>query len=206
MRPARSLIAIGAPIVIASSPRWTIRVGPGESETAVERQLSDIVIATVRAPLPATCEERVDGKAFAAGMDYRSATNVVGGMTLAEAEGEALGKGSAAELLSNWRAAERDRVAAEESSSVASLAASAATEAATAAEETASAARLSLEAAQRAERAALRTSEAAEVASRTANRESVNADAALESSKAAEHEAMTRFQSGQSRGFDKDGA
>jgi hypothetical protein len=33
---------------------------------------------------------------------------------VAEAEGSRLGTGSAAELLSNWRAAERDRVAAEE--------------------------------------------------------------------------------------------
>jgi hypothetical protein len=125
---------------------------------------------------------------------------------LAEAEGDALGKGSAAELLGNWRAAERDRVAAEETASVASLAAKAAQEAATAAEETAAAARLSLEAAQRAERAALRTSEAAELASRVARGESAAADAALEASKAAEDEAKARFQGGQSRGFRNYGA
>jgi len=139
-------------------------------------------------------------------MDYRSATIVVGGLTVAEAEGELLGKGSAAELLSNWRAAERDRIAAEETASVATLAAQAANVAATAAEETAAAARLSLEAAQRAEHAALRTSEAAELASKTARRDSTAADAALESSRAAEDEAKTRFQSGQSRGFGKEGA
>ena len=126
-----------------------------------------------------------------------------GGSTLAEEEGERLGKGSAAELLSNWRAAERDRVAAEETASVAALAASAAVEAATAAQETAEAARLSLEAAQRAEHAAKRKADAAELASRTARRESKAADEALEASKAAETAARAQFQDGQARKFGK---
>ena len=68
---------------------------------------------------------------------------------MAEDEGRRLGKGSAAELLSAWRAAERDRAAAEESADVAELASNAAAEADTAATETATAARLSLEAGQR---------------------------------------------------------
>jgi hypothetical protein len=134
---------------------------------------------------------------------YRSLTIAAGGLTLAESEGERLGKGSAAELLGNWRAAERDRVAAEETASVASLAAEAAAEAATAAEETAAAAKLSLEAAQRAEHAARRTSSAAELAARTARKESTTADEALEASKAAEDAARSRFREGQASNFGK---
>ena len=80
---------------------------------------------------------------------------------MAESEGERLGKGSAAELLSRWRAAERDHAAAIESAGVAALASDAAQRAAHAARETADAARLSLEAAQRAERAAREAAEAA---------------------------------------------
>jgi hypothetical protein len=137
-------------------------------------------------------------------MEYRSPTIVQGGTALAEAEAERLGKGSAAELLATWRAAERDRVAAEETASVASLAAAAAKEAATAAEETAAAASLSREASQRAEHAARRTAEAAELASRTASREATAADTALEASRTAEDAARDRFREGQAREFDQD--
>ena len=132
-------------------------------------------------------------------IEYRSATIVEGGRSLAEAEGNRLGRGSAAELLGNWRAAERDRVAAEETAGVASLAAAAASD-----EETAEAARLSLEASQRAEHAARRTSEAAKLASKTARRESDAAEAALEDSRAAEDVARARFQDGASREFRKE--
>jgi hypothetical protein len=147
--------------------------------------------------------ERQDCNARAILIEYRSATNVQGRNGVAEEEGSRLGQGSAAELLSNWRAAERDRAAAEETASVASLAAAAAREASAAAQETAEAARLSLEAAQRAEHAAKRTSDAAELAARTAGKESVSADAALEASKVAEGEARDAFHQGQSRGFRK---
>ena len=105
---------------------------------------------------------------------------------MAEREGERLGKGSAADLLSSWRAAERDRVAAEDTASVASLAATAAAEAETAATETSEAARLSLEAAQRAANAARRTADAAKLAASSATRESSIADTALQASRAAE--------------------
>ncbi len=126
------------------------------------------------------------------------------GVDVAESEGARLGKGSAADLLSNWRAAERDRVAAEETASVAALAAAAAAEAAKAATETADAARLSLEASQRAENAALRTSEAAEIAARTATRERAEADQAVVRSRAAEDAARDHFRSGQQKGFTND--
>jgi hypothetical protein len=131
---------------------------------------------------------------------------ICGGGRMAEREGERLGKGSAADLLSNWRAAERDRVAAEETASVASLAASAAAEARTAAAETSEAARLSLEAAQRAQHAARRTADAANVAASAATRDSAAAHTALDASKAAETEARDRFQDAQSQGFPKNGA
>jgi hypothetical protein len=124
--------------------------------------------------------------------------------TVAEKEGRRFGKGSAAALLSTWRAAERDRVAAEESASVASLAAVAATEAASAAIETAEAAKLSLEASQRAEHAARRTAEAAEVAARTASRESNAADQSVIERRAAEDVARERFHAGQREGFPKE--
>jgi hypothetical protein len=165
----------------------------------------DIVIARVRAPLRLACDALVETPLPIESPTVR-ADHRLGGKTVAEAEGSRLGKGSAADLLSNWRAAERDRVAAEESASVAALAAAAAKEAGMAAEETAAAARLSLEAAQSAERAARRTSEAAELAARTASREATTADAALEASRAAEDEAKALFQSGQARGFEKDEA
>ena len=87
---------------------------------------------------------------------------------MAEDEAQRIGEGSAAELLSTWRAAERDRVAAEDTAGVAELAAAASAEASKAASETTDAARLSLEASQRAELAARRTSEAADLAAAAA--------------------------------------
>ena len=124
-------------------------------------------------------------------------------MDLAEQEGRRLGKGSAAELLSAWRAAERDLAAAEETVSVADLASSAAAEAETAATETADAARLSLEAAQRAELAARKTADAAKLVAATTERESASADAALTASRAAEEAAKLEFLDAQKHGFPK---
>jgi hypothetical protein len=112
-----------------------------------------------------------------------------------------LGKGSAAELLSAWRASERDRAAAEDTLAVASIAALAADEAARAAQETSDAARLSLEAAQKAEIAARRTSEAAELASKTATSDRATAEAALERSRGSEDAARDAFRNAQEQGF-----
>ena len=125
---------------------------------------------------------------------------------MSESEGRRLGKGSAADLLAQWRAAERDRAAAIESASVASLAAAAAERAAHAARETADAAKLSLEAAQRAERAARETADAADVLTAAAAKERSIADEALTSAQSAETEAMDAFQDAQRHGFPKDPA
>ncbi|HEX3265969.1 MAG TPA: hypothetical protein VHR16_09910 [Candidatus Limnocylindrales bacterium] len=124
---------------------------------------------------------------------------------MAEDAGRRLGKGSAAELLSGWRAAERDRVAAAETASVASLAASAAAEAQNAAAETAAAARLSLEAAQRADLAARRTADAAKLFAETALGDASAAEAALVESQAAEDAAKAQFLDAQDHGFPKGG-
>lgn len=122
---------------------------------------------------------------------------------MSDAEGERLGKGSAAELLSAWRAAERDRVAAEATLSVASMASVAAQEAARAAKETSDAARLSLEAAQKAEVAARRTSEAAALATRGAHADQGAAETALEETRHAEDTARRAYNDAQERGFPK---
>jgi len=122
---------------------------------------------------------------------------------MAESEDQRLGKGSAADLLADWRAAERDHAAAIESASVASLAAEAAQRAAHAARETADAARLSLEAAQRAEQAARETADAADVLSAAAAKEQEVADAALIDSTTAAADAKDAFQSAQDQGFPK---
>jgi hypothetical protein len=124
---------------------------------------------------------------------------------MAESEGERLGKGSAAELLANWRAAERDHAAATESAGVAALASEAAQRAANAAHETAEAARLSLEAAQRAAHAARETADAANVLSSTTSQEQSLADTALSEAKTAESDARKAFQEAQRQGFPRAG-
>ena len=123
---------------------------------------------------------------------------------MAETEGERLGKGSAAELLSNWRAAERDHAAAVESASVAGLAVEAAQRAANAAHETAEAARLSLDAAQRAAHAARETADAANVLSASASHEQALADTAVSEARTAETQAKDAFQEAQRLDFPKD--
>jgi hypothetical protein len=122
---------------------------------------------------------------------------------VAEQEGQRLGKGSAAELLSAWRAAERDRAAAEDSANVAELASVAAAEAERAATETATAARLSLEAAQLAELAARRTADAAKIVAATTKRQSADAGTALIDSQGAEEVAKAAFLDAQKQGFPK---
>ena len=123
---------------------------------------------------------------------------------MAESEGERLGKGSAADLLANWRAAERDHAAALESAGVAALASEAAQRAAKAAHETAEAARLSLDAAQRAAHAARETADAANVLSGTAAQEQSLADTAVSDAETAETDARNAFQEAQSQGFPKE--
>jgi hypothetical protein len=114
-----------------------------------------------------------------------------------------LGKGSAAELLSAWRAAERDRVAVEETLDVARAAELAAGEAARAAEETADAARLSLEAAQKAEIAAKRTADAAGIVAKAAIAGRGVAEAHLAESQGDEIGARNAYHDAQDRGFPK---
>jgi hypothetical protein len=122
---------------------------------------------------------------------------------MSETEGRRMGKGSAASLLANWRAAERDYAAALESAGVADLASAAAKRAAHAARETADAARLSLEAAQRADHAARETAEAADVLSGATAKEKAIADDAVASTEAAETEARDAFHEAQRKGFPK---
>lgn len=123
---------------------------------------------------------------------------------MSEAEGQRMGKGSAADLLAEWRAAERDHAAAIESAGVAGLAAKAAERAAHAARETADAAKLSLEAAQRAERAARETAEAADILRAGAAKERTLADEAVTAAEAAETVARDAFHDAQRQGFPKE--
>jgi len=116
-------------------------------------------------------------------------------------ESKRLDKGSAARLLSDWRAAERDAVAARASAEVASLAADAAQTADRAAQETAEAARLALDAASRAERAATATADAARIVASTMAAKKVASDDAVTEADAVEAEARDAFHEAQDAGF-----
>ena len=120
------------------------------------------------------------------------------------AEAESRKRGSAAELLGDWRAAERDLVAAQDAADVATAAAAAAQEAVVAARETGEAARLGAEAAHRAEESARRTAEAAEVTARAAKREQASAEETLLGSTQAEKTAGEAYREAQRQGFPKD--
>jgi hypothetical protein len=136
--------------------------------------------------------------------DHRAGMAASGGVRRVSAKDrDPVGKGSAAELLSAWRGAERDRVAAEETLQVASVAAVAATEAAKAAQETSDAARLTMEAAQKAELAARRTSEAADLLSKSAGTDKGAATEALARSQRAEDDARDEYHEAQELGFPK---
>lgn len=113
-------------------------------------------------------------------------------------------RGTAAELLSEWRAAERDLVAAQDTLDVATLAATAAGEAVVAARETSEAAELSQQAAQRAQMSAARTAAAADVTARVASKDQKSATASLESATQAESDAADRFHEAERQGFPKD--
>ena len=116
-------------------------------------------------------------------------------------ESHHLAKGSAARLLSDWRAAERDAIAAHESAEVATLASAAAEKAARAAQETADSAKLALEAATRAEHAARETAEAASILASGSARAKTLADAEVERADAAEGAARDAFHAAQDSGF-----
>lgn len=120
---------------------------------------------------------------------------------MAEMEGRGLGKRSAAQLLGNWRAAERDLAAAKSNADTASLAETAANEALVAAEETSDAARLSQIAAERAAAAAHRTAEAARIFATSAAGDRADADADLTAAIRAEAEAGDQFRDAQRQGF-----
>lgn len=122
---------------------------------------------------------------------------------MTDSETSKAGSGSAAELLGDWRAADRDLSAAKETASEAALAAAAADVAKVAATETGDAARISADAAQRAEASARRTAEAADISAKAARRESIDADGALARSTSAEADAGERFHEAQDRGFPK---
>ena len=120
------------------------------------------------------------------------------------AETESKRRGSAAELLGNWRAAERDLVAARDTADVAELAAAAAEAALVAATETGEAAHLASEAAQRAERSAQRTAEAAEVTAKAARKDQSDAREALSRSTSAETAAGDAYHQAEREGFPKE--
>ena len=119
-------------------------------------------------------------------------------------------KESAADLLGDWRAAERDTVAAKAARRVASLAHTAAAAAEEAANETNEAARLAQEAANRAQAAAERARhaaqaamEAAQLAAVTGEGDEVRAGQALADAEAAETAARERYHDAEQQGFPK---
>jgi hypothetical protein len=119
------------------------------------------------------------------------------------AEPESRRRGSAAELLGNWRAAERDLVAARDSVDVGTLAATAAEVAVVAARETAEAARLGAEAAQRAQESARRTAEAAEMTAEAAQRDKASAEETLAQATQSETDAAAAYHEAARQDFPK---
>jgi hypothetical protein len=118
--------------------------------------------------------------------------------------------GSAADLLADWRSAERDTVAAGLSSQVAVLALAAATAAEEAAEEVEAAASAAVEAveraraaADRARKAASRAAEAAQLAFAAAEGDTARAGHAVDKAEQVEVEARDRFHEAEGKGFPK---
>jgi hypothetical protein len=116
-------------------------------------------------------------------------------------ESKRFAEGSAARLLSDWRAAERDSVAAHEAADAATLATTVAQKAARAADETAAAAKLALEAATRAERAATETAEAARILATGAASDQLAAAQKADDAVQAESAARDAFHEAQGAGF-----
>ena len=117
---------------------------------------------------------------------------------------------SSAQLLAEWRAAERDTVAAGSAAKVATLALEAATAAVEAAEEVEAAARAAAEAVERARaasdrarKAAMQAAEAAHLAFATAEGDEVRANVQVEKAEAAEQAARDRFHTAQDKDFDR---
>ena len=126
------------------------------------------------------------------------------------AKGRDAKHGSAAELLADWRSAERDSLAAHEAASVAARAVTAAAAAEEAAVEAESAAREATDAAARAKEAAERAkaaaslaAEAAQVAASTTEDDQARADVTVLETDRAEGEARDRFLEAQEGGFPK---
>ena len=120
---------------------------------------------------------------------------------MADAESKRLGSGSAADLLSRWRAAERDSVAALDAAETATLAAAAAETASRAAMETAESAKLALQAATRAEQSARETADAAKLLAATTRRAQTDAERVAGEAGEAEQDAKDRFHDAQKAGF-----
>jgi hypothetical protein len=121
--------------------------------------------------------------------------------------------GAAAELLGNWRAAERDTFAARSAVEVAKLALIAAKAAEEAAIETEAAAKASAEAveramqaASRAKRAAQEAAEAARILNAGAQGDKARANHVLEAAESTEQGARDQFHHAQDRGFTKEGS
>jgi hypothetical protein len=119
---------------------------------------------------------------------------------------------SAAELLGDWRAAERDTVAAHAAASVAAQAAVAAAAAQEAADQTEVAAQAAMEAANRAREAANRAkqaaahaAEAAQTGASAAAGDERQADRTVIDAEKAEADARTRYRTAQEGGFPKSG-
>lgn len=119
--------------------------------------------------------------------------------------------GQAADLLSKWRAAERDTIAAKEAAQVASLAHRAATAAETSAVETEEAAVSAAEVvdlarvgAMKARKAASAAAAAAHMAIASAEGDKVRAALDVEVAQAAEDKAREAFRAAQQRGFAED--
>jgi hypothetical protein len=127
------------------------------------------------------------------------------------AKGGDLKRGSASELLADWRSAERDSVAAHEAASVAARAVTAATaakeaavEVETAAREATDAAARAKEVAERAKAGAIRAAEAAQIAATTTEEDQARADQTVLGADHAESEARDRFHEAQAGGFPRD--
>lgn len=118
--------------------------------------------------------------------------------------------GSAAEFLGDWRAAERDTLAAKTAASVAALTVAAAAAAEDAAAEAESAAAAAMDAATRAKsaadhakKAAAHAAEAAQMASSTALGDKARADQSVQTAERAEGDARDRFHDAEDQGFPK---
>jgi len=115
---------------------------------------------------------------------------------------------SAAELLGDWRAAERDTVAATMAASIATLTLAAAAAAEEAAAEAESAANAAMDAATRAKgaadhakKAAAHAAEAAQMASTAALGDKVRADQSVDTAERAQGDARDRFHEAEGKGF-----